>query len=104
MRKQNKSTKNNAESKSGVFRRATKREKMRKGVKREKRRGRKSGLAVVPAARLIYILLLIGVRRLKVGIRLRFYGLVRRDGRSGKPKYIVYITNATPQILKVSET
>ncbi len=45
--------KNNAESKSGVFRSVTKKGKIwGEGVKREKRRGRKSGLAFVPAARL----------------------------------------------------
>ena len=53
---------------------------MVKGVKREKRRGWKSGLAVVPAARLIYLLLLIGDSRLKV--MLRFYSRVWDDGRS----------------------
>ena len=61
---------------------------MGKGVKREKRRGRKSGLAVVPAARLREKLLLIGDSRLKVEIRLKFYSLVWYVGRSGENKNI----------------
>ena len=71
-----------------------KRKKMRKSIKREKRRGRKSGLAVVPAARLIYLLLLIGDSRLKVGIRLRFYSGVWYVGRSVDNKKWFNITNA----------
>ncbi len=59
-----------------------KEEKMRESVKREKRRGRKSGLAVVPAARLRVKLLLSGYRRLKVGISLGFYSGVWYVGRS----------------------
>ena len=57
---------------------------MREGVKRGKRRGRKSGLAVVPAARLREKLLLIGDSRLKVGIRVRFYSRVWYIDRSGE--------------------
>ena len=66
---------------------------MEKGVKREKRRGRKSGLAVVPAARLIYLLLLIGDSRLKVGISLGFYSGVWYVGRSVDNKKWLNITN-----------
>ena len=58
------------------------------GVKRGKRRGRESGLAFVPAARLRVKLLLIGYRRLKVGMWLRIYSLVWYVGRSGENKNI----------------
>ena len=64
---------------------------MRESVKRGKRRGRESGLAVVPAARLREKLLLIGDSRLKVGISLGFYSGVWYVGRSVDNKNIWFI-------------
>ena len=69
-------------------------ENMDEDAKHGKRRGRKSGLAFVPAARLRVKLLLIGYRRLKVGISLGFYSGVWYDGRLVDNKKWLNITNA----------
>ena len=69
-------------------------ENMDEDAKHGKRRGRKSGLAFVPAALLRVKLLLSGYRRLKVGISLGFYSGVWYDGRLVDNKKWLNITNA----------